>query len=46
MKFILVVLALKFIVDLLTSKKDKAMLNDAMDKRIANILHPAEFGLR
>ena len=46
MKFLVMVLAIKFIADLLTSKKDNAMLNDAVEKGIGKILHPAEFGLR
>jgi hypothetical protein len=46
MKFLMVVLAIRFVAGLMTSRKDNAMINDAGEKRNEKIFHPAEYNLR
>ena len=45
MKFLLVVLIIRFLVGALTSKKNKND-QDAVEVESEKIFHPAEFGLR
>jgi len=46
MKFLIAVLAIRFVAGWVAGRKDKDKINEAGESRSERILHPAEFNLR